>query len=161
MTEKKGYFNDIDVDALKAGENISIDLQGLWAFVAMTQAVRGSFRKMENPRSYRQIEEEAEEERKNALQGMENGLKNLKKAHHDMVSSLPELENDLKHVETLVLVCKNMKGMIATETFYSLSVIISDIIIDLIKRFEKVTVSIDKMTKDEDAGIQSENNEQS
>ena len=80
-------------------------------------------------------------------------MKDLKKAHHELVSSLPELENNLKHLETLIRCLKNMREMLDPGMFSSLSVIISDVIIEQIERFEEITRNINKTTKEEDAGI--------
>ncbi len=112
---------------------------------------------MENPKSYRQTEDEkeermAEEETRDFL-GMENALKDLKRAHHEVVSSLPELENNLKNIETFVLVLKNMRHMLDPGMFSSLSVIISDVIIEQIEKFEEIIGNISKTTKEVDAGI--------
>ncbi len=117
---------------------------------------------MENPKSYREIENEKMSD--SLREGVKTvvlteGMKSLKRAHHELVSSLPELENNLKHVEAFVLVLTNMREMLIPETFLALSVIINDVIIDQIRRFEDITRNINKTTKEYDAGIQSEQNE--
>jgi len=155
MTEKAkaGILCDIDWEAFKSGGKINVDSNQLMLLLGTMEAVRGSWRTMENPKSYRNIEEEKEEEKQSDLMRMENDLKQLNRAHHELVSALPELENNLKHIKTLVLILKQIRVMVDPGTFASLSVIISDIINEQRERFDNITGSINQVMKEEDAGI--------
>ena len=166
-----GILDDIDFQALKSGGKISVDSNQLMFLLASMEAVRGSWRTMENPKSYRQQEQEkltdsmqegvgiiskkieVEKEKESDFLRMDRELKLLNQAHHELVSTLPELRNNLKHIEALVLVLKNLIGMVDPGAFASLSVIISDIIVEQRKKFDKITGRIIEITRAEDAGI--------
>ena len=169
--EGTGILSDIDWEAFKSGEKINIDSHQLMLLLGTMEAVRGSWRTMESPPSYRQKEQEklsdsmqegvgiiskkieVEKEKESDFLRMDRELKLLNQAHHELISTLPELRNNLKHVEALVLVLKNLREMVEPGAFASLSVIISDIIVSQRKRFDKITGNIVEITKERDAGV--------
>jgi len=173
MTEevKAGILSDIDWEAFKSGEKVNIDSHQLMLLLGTMEAVRGSWRTMENLISHRQQEQEklsesmqegvgviskkleVEKEKESDFLRMDRELKLLNQAHHELVSTLPELRSNLKHIEALVLVLKNLIGMVDPGAFASLSVIISDIIVEQRKKFDKITGRIVEITRAEDAGV--------
>jgi len=159
MMENKGILDGVDMKILKSGGKINVDMHQLTFILMGLSATVRSIRTMGHSQGFIETEEETEEEKQNDVLKMEEDLKLLKQAHHELVSALPELENNVKHVETLVLVLGNMRGMVDPMLFSNLSVIISDIIIEEKEKFDNITGSIDKVLKEEDAGIQSKNNE--
>jgi len=153
MTEKAkaGILSDIDWEAFKSGEKINVDSHQLMLLLGTMEAVRGSWRTMENPISHKQKEQEELSESMQEGVGVirqkmkiDESLKNLKNVHHELTSWVPRLENDLKHLENFVLVTKQLRGTVDADTYAALSDIIVTIIENQTQKLEKIVSRFEK-----------------
>lgn len=75
-------------------------------------------------------------------------MKRLKQAHHELTSGIPELEANLKHIEALVIVLNNMERMLDSANYDIMTNLVVNIMNSQAQKIEKVTEGIHR------AGIQ-------